>query len=179
MQPFERLREVFSDLGIQIDSSVFPGGQFISPHYDFDFRNAPRKDKYAFSKDVCVEDPQGEFTEYPISSRYYSPFFYWKLYVLGRLFPKKHKMWGDGLFLAQPGRKRSVLTSFTWNHVSTDGYYASMLDSSLKNFQAKGFGEMVVIGHPKGLTDYSLHKLNRFLSENHQKHQFISLNTTK
>src|SRR3989338_7582632 len=37
IQPFSRLYKVFKELNLKIDSSVFPGGKFQSPHYDFDF----------------------------------------------------------------------------------------------------------------------------------------------
>lgn len=172
IQPFDRLKELFKEIGIKYDTSVFPGGHFESEHYDFDFRNAPHKSKYKFENDVCVEDPSGFFTEYPISSMKYSPLFYWKLYVLGRLFPNQHKMVGDGIFLSQPGRKKSVLTNFTWNHVSTDGYYASKLNSSLEDMDFKGYTDMVTIGHPKSNTLFSVHELDKFVNKNYIKHLF-------
>src|SRR3989338_4810039 len=94
---------------------------FHSPHYDFDFTAVQAySPAYRFEMDVCVAEPNGSFTEYPIASWNYSPVFYWKLYILGRLQPRRHKMIGDGSFLAQPGRKKSVLTNFPWNHVSAD-----------------------------------------------------------
>ena len=172
IQPFYRLKELFKELEITIDSSVFPGGKFFSPHYDFDFTNAPNKAKYRFESDVCIEDLDGYFTEYPISSWRYSPLFYWRLYILGRLFPSKHKMLGDGIFLSQPGIKKSVLTNFTWNHVSTDGYYASKLNTCLKSCEKRNFSDMVIIGHPKSMTNYSFQVLENFIKDNHTKHAF-------
>jgi hypothetical protein len=172
IQPFHQLYSVFKRLGIKIDSSVFSGAHFESENYFFDFRTAPQKAKYNFEDDVCIENENGYFTEYPISSFKYSPFFYWRLYLLGRLFPKKHKMLGDGVFLAQPGRKKSVLTNYTWNHVSSDGYYASKLDTCLKNQIQMKKNEFVVIGHPKGNTLYSLKKLEHFIQKNYTKCSF-------
>lgn len=172
IQPFGKLYSIFKRLEIKIDSSVFAGAYFESTDYFFDFRNAPKKDKYLFEKDVCEEVENGFFTEYPISSFKYSPLFYWRLYILGRLFPSQHKMLGDGVFLAQPGRKKSVLTNFTWNHVSTDGFYASKLEACLKAKSKRQDKEFVVIGHPKGNTLYSLRKLEQFVRDNYTKQAF-------
>jgi hypothetical protein len=177
IQPFSDLKDVFKLLEIKYDSSVFKNGMFQSDAYNFDFRAAPDKCKYQFEDDVCKEVEFGYFTELPISSFLYHPFFYWKLYGWGRLFPSKHKMVGDGQFLAQPGRKKSVLTNKTWNHVSSDGYYASMLNRILKIKVKKGDDNFVVIGHPKGNTLYSIKQLESFISKNKTKHRFLSFNS--
>lgn len=173
IQPFEKVHEIFAELGICADSSVFPGGQFQSPHYDFDFTTVPRfSDAYRFKTDVCIPEEKGTFTEFPIASWKYSPMFYWQLYIRGRLNPAQHKMIGDGTFLAQPGRKRSVLTHFTWNHVSCDGFYASMLSKQASAYAAKHIQHFTVIGHPKGLTVYAMKQLERFVSEHRNKYRF-------
>jgi peptidoglycan/xylan/chitin deacetylase (PgdA/CDA1 family) len=174
IQPFIRVEKVFKELDLIYDSSVFPGGKFSSPHYDFDFTKAPKKARYRFDTDVCAEQTNGYFTEFPISSWRYSPLFYWRLYILGRLFPSRHKMLGDGKFLSQPGRKTSVLTNFTWNHVSTDGFYVSKLNTCVRSFDDRSFSDMVVIGHPKSMTVYSFEKLEKFMNRWNNKHSFIT-----
>lgn len=175
IQPFSRVKKVFAELGIVRDSSVFPGGSFSSHHYDFDFTSVPRfTGPYRFSENVCVSDETGAFTEYPIASWEYHPLFYWQLYVLGRLFPASHKMMGDGTFLAQPGRKQSVLTRRTWNHISADGFYAGMLGKQARFYKRKGVSHFVVIGHPKGLTVYALKKLEVFLKSLQNKYHFTT-----
>ena len=174
VQPFHLLKNSFKKLGLKIDSSVFPGGKFFSPEYNFDFTDAPMKSEYSFEDDVCLENDSGSFLEYPIASWQYSPFFYWRLYIMGRLNPTKHKMWGDGSFLAQPGRKKAVLTNFTWNHVSTDGYYASQLVKIEMKFSKEGRENLVIIGHPKSMTTYSFEKLSEFVHSFKNKHQFIT-----
>ncbi len=165
IQPFSLLEKIFQELGLKYDTSVFPGGHFEAGEYAFDFRNAPRKSQYSFQSDVCVEDQNGYFMEYPIGSYRYSPLFYWRLYILGRLNPKAHKMIGDGIFMSQPGRKQQVLTSFTWNHASTDGFYVTKMKKithiSLRNQDQN----LVFIGHPKSCTEFSLQQLDRYLSE--------------
>ena len=176
IQPFERLKPFFEEHLLSIDSSVFPNGYFQSGNYYFDFRHAPAKSSYHFETDVVLEERTGRFTEYPIASYCYSPLFYWRLYVLGRLFPRQHKMIGDGQFMDQPGRKKAVLTGWTWNHVSTDGYYASLLTKITDHFFRKNWSDMVIIGHPKSMTNYSYKKLAEFLANRGTKYNFRSFN---
>jgi hypothetical protein len=174
IQPFHRLKTIFKELGITIDSSVFPGGSFYSSHYHFDFTKSPKKEMYRFEDNESEEVDDGYFTEYPIGSIRYYPLFYWKLYTLGRLFPSQHKMIGDGVFLRQPNRKTSSLIESTWNHISTDGFYASKLEYALRHFKRKKFSTLVFIGHPKGMTRYSLRKTETFIQKYHKEHSFIS-----
>jgi len=174
VQPFSHLKDVFKETGIRIDSSVISGDFMMTKNYAIDFRDAPLKSKYSFKDDVCIENEEGIFTEYPIFSLRYSPLFFWRLYILGRLFPSQHKMIGDGMFISQGGRKKRVLRTFTTGHVSTDGYYASKLDAALSKAINMQHEEMVVIGHSKGNTKFSLKALERFIEKNHKKHQFTS-----
>ncbi len=175
IQPFHRLHDIFKELDIQLDSSVMPGASYSAGEYAYDFSHAPQTSHYRFEEDVCVEKKDGFFMEYPIASLSYSPIFYWKLYMLGRMFPREHKMLGDGHFLAQPGRKWHQLTASTITHVSTDGYYASQLKKSVHKFEKRGHLSMVTIGHPKSMTEYSFKKLDQFLSSACKKHSFHSL----
>jgi peptidoglycan/xylan/chitin deacetylase (PgdA/CDA1 family) len=177
IQPFYHLNGIFKELGLKYDSSVIPGDFMETSEYAIDFRDAPTKDKYRFETDVCVEIEEGSFTEFPISSLRYSPLFFWQLYVKGRLAPAKHKMIGDGVFISQGGRKKRVLTAYTTNHVSTDGYFAKKLEAGLNRSVNLGHDHLVVIGHPKGNTKYSLEKLARFIQNNHTKHIFTSFHS--
>jgi len=175
IQPFSQIEKVFRELEITKDSTVFPGGKFESAHYQFDFtRVLPFGNPYRFQSDVTQPVDNGYFLEIPISSWEFSPLFYWRLYILGRLNPKDHKMIGDGSFLAQPGRKKSVLLNRTWNHVSSDGYYASQLMKQAKYYHAKDLQAFVVIGHPKGMTNYSLKQLELFVSNTKREVEFVN-----
>lgn len=173
IQPFEHIRDVFEETGIKIDSTVIPGDFLQTDSYAVDFRHAPMKSKYSFNSDPLKEE-DGPFIEYPIGSLRYSPLFFWQLYILGRLFPAKHKMVGDGEFLSQGGRKKQVLLNYTSAHISTDGYYAKKLNSGLEKHQNLGFENLVIIGHPKGNTQYSIAKLEAFIERHHTNHRFIS-----
>ena len=83
-------------------------------------------------------------------------------------------MIGDGKFISQGGRKKRVLRTFTIGHVSSDGYYASKLESGLEKSVNMEHKEMVVIGHPKGNTKYSIKRLAKFINKNHKNHQFTT-----
>lgn len=175
IQPFSLLKDVFKELGISIDTTVFPGGKLESKHYYFDFTTVPPfSDCYRFENDVCTPQKDGFFTEFPIAAWRYSPLFFWQLYGWGRLQPKQHKMMGDGSYIPQPGRKKSGLTSFTWNHVSTDGYFAKLLHQQAKTYANKGVKHFVTIGHPKSNTLYSLRQLERFIARNKSHYQFVA-----
>jgi len=173
IQPFEPLAEVFAELGIRFDSSVFPQGKFESEHYAFDFTAVqPFANCYTFEIDVCAPEENGRFIEIPISSWYYKPLFFWKLYGWGRVRPSQHKMIGDGNFIPQPNRKKTSLMNATWNHVSCDGYFAAQLNRQVKYYRHKNVSDFVVIGHPKSSTRYSLKKLEQFIKMHSFTHQF-------
>ena len=178
IQPFSELAIDFKKIGIVNDSSVIEGGFLQTENYNIDFTEAPKKSKYRFSDNVCLEDGNGSFTEYPITSFRYRPSFYWWLYGLGKLFPSRHKMIGDGTFLSQGGRKWFVLMNYSNHHVSTDGYFAKKLNGGLQKAINLKQEEMVIIGHPKGNTIYSVQKLKKFINANNGKHEFISFVNT-
>jgi hypothetical protein len=175
LQPFSRFSKAFKDNGIRKDSTVFYGAAMTSKHYYFDFRKAPNKGRYHFEDDICVEDKNGSFLELPIGGFQYHPIFFWRLYVLGRLLPNRHKMIGNGKFISQPGKKYTSLKKKTWDHVSCEGYYAQKLNHITKYFSARGRTDLVIIGHPKSMTYYSLEKLDTFIAKNKKKHSFLTM----
>jgi hypothetical protein len=156
LQPFSRFKKAFLENGIKKDSTVFYGATMKSKHYYFDFRNAPNKGRYNFEDDICEENENGAFIELPIGGFQYHPIFFWRLYILGRLLPSRHKMIGDGKFISQPGKKYTSLKKKTWDHVSCEGFYAQKLNHITKKFAAEGRTDLVIIGHPKSMTRYSL-----------------------
>ena len=174
MQPFDKLREAFIQNGITLDSSVFKNGFFSSAQYEYDFRNAPDKDIYRFEHEPTEEDIQGSFTELPISGIRNSPLFFWRLFFLGRKDPYNHKPLGDGRAMAAPGYRKKLLTQFTDNPVSVDGYNAHLLQMCLKISAKKKQTHMVIIGHPKALSRYSIRKIEEFVARNKAEHNFTT-----
>lgn len=178
LQPFSRLEKTFKEHGIRLDSSVFRNGYFASEQYSYDFRNAPDKDLYRFEDDVTLEKKNGYFTEVPISPIRNSPLFFWKLFLLGRKDPYMHKPLGDGQAMPAPGYRKKLLTRFTNNPVSVDGYNSQLLQKALNRLQKEKREHMVVIGHPKALSRHSLKKLEEFIKENKDRHEFSTFDKT-
>ena len=174
LQPFSKLKKVFKDNNITLDSSVFRNGYFSSEQYSYDFRNAPDKDIYRFEDDVVVENEKGFFTELPISPIKNSPLFFWTLFLLGRKNPYLHKPLGDGRAMAAPGYRKKLLTKFTNNPVSVDGYNSHLLQTALGVLQKKKREHMVIIGHPKALSRYSILKIEEFVKNNKEKNNFTT-----
>lgn len=174
LQPFSKLMQAFKQFEIRVDSSVFRNGFYFSEQYDYDFRGAPDKDCYRFEADPVKEVADGYFTELPISEIRNSPLFFWRLFLLGRWNPHLHKPLGDGRAMAAPGQRKKLLTQYTNNTVSIDGYNAHLLQTALKRLTKKQRKHMVVIGHPKALSRYSVLKLEQFVEANKSTHQFTT-----
>ena len=179
LQPFERFSTALKKAGITIDSTVFQGGHLKTKHYYFDFRNAPDKGRYRFEDDLCSEVQNGSFLELPIGGFKYKPAFFWKLYILGRLIPSRHKMVGDGTFISQGGKKYESLKKPIWDHVSCDGYYASLLNTITNKFERNNRSDLVIIGHPKSMTEYSFEKLEQYIKAQQKKHNFLTLSSAE
>lgn len=179
VQPFDILRTPLREKGIRIDSSVFANGHYQSEQYAYDFRGAPLAGRWKFEMDPMTPAEDGSFTEIPISSIHNSPLFYWRLFLLGRINPHQHKPLGDGVPVAAPGQRFGLLTRWTYNTVSVDGYNASLLHRALRQHQRLKKSDMVIIGHPKALTRYGLGALERFIQRQKSAHRFTTFREEK
>lgn len=171
LQPFEKVKDAFVKHAIQIDSTVFPGGYNNAEMYAYDFRNVATNASYRFEDDLCIEKTDGQFLEIPIGAETYSPFFFWQLYGWGRLLPGRHKPIGDGYPIATAGERTNRLTRKSRLPVSLDGYFAKQLNKAVRTNRAN---DLVVIGHPKACTVYSLEQLEKFIVKQKGVHQFIT-----
>lgn len=176
LQPFQQIKNALKEAGIRTDSSIFPGGQYSSEEYFYDFRNAPDKCIWRFEDDPLMQNEEGCFTELPITSIRNNPLFYWKLFLLGRILPSRHKPIGDGIPMSAPGQRKKLLTQTTLQTVSLDGYNAALLNRALREQERKGSKHMVIIGHPKALTRYGASALYNFVKEHHRNHSFVTFN---
>jgi hypothetical protein len=174
LQPFDKIKKAFVNNGITLDSSVFKNGYYTSAQYSYDFRNAPDKAIYKFEDEPAVEVGKGYFTELPISGITNSPLFFWMLFLLGRKNPYFHKPLGDGTAMPAPGYRKKLLTRYTNNPVSVDGYNASLLNKVLAKLINKKFEHMVVIGHPKALSRFSIQQIEEFVAKHKDKHNFTT-----
>lgn len=164
IQPFAPLAPALRANGIRIDSTVFPGGHTEDSTQALDFRGSPDKDYWRFDTDPLAPASRGYFTEVPIASVRVSPIAYWTLAARKLAGGARHRPWGDGG--AIPNGKRDVarkLLARTAAAVSIDGPKARWLERAYREHKARGRNCMVVMGHPKALTPYSLDCLDRFL----------------
>jgi hypothetical protein len=176
IQPFLNFRDAFLNLGISIDSTAFYGGKNTNSPYYYDFINVPNKTSYRFDKDILIENHNGPFLELPITSLRYSPLFFWRLFLLGRWDPFRHKPIGNGIPAQGGGSKKALLSKYHTLCLSADGYFISQLEKALKTARKEKKSHLVVIGHPKACTLYSLEKLNSFMSKFKEEVEFVSLN---
>ena len=175
IQPFGKLKSSFLKYQLRIESSIFQGGKNTTLPYNYDFTNAPQKEKWFFENHECKEDETGTFLEIPIASKTYSPLFFWKLFVLGRLFPKRHKSIGNGSPAKGGGSKKDFLTKFNHLCVSADGYFITEIERAIREAEKKGWNSIVIIGHPKACTLFSLNYLDKLIAKLSKKHQFVCL----
>lgn len=174
LQPFDRVKTVFQKIGIKLDSTVFPDGKFTAGNYYYDFSNSPKKSCWKFSDDLIKEVSDGVFWEYPISNYRYSPWFFWRLFALGRINPKDHKPMGDGYPMSSPGLKKQMLTKGMNLSASADGYFVTKLKNVLSKNEKLGYNQMVILGHPKACTLFALKKLEKFINDHKNKHEFLT-----
>jgi hypothetical protein len=172
LQPFSKVKQAFEENGLVLDSTVFPKGHFESEHYFYDFRNAPEKSRYRFDDDLCVANENGQFWEFPIGHDTIKPLFFWRLFFWGRLDPKNHKPIGDGVPIPTPGWRKKVLSQTTNHCVSLDGYFATRLGKAVR--KRKKETDLVIIGHPKACTWFSLKTLSKFVAKHAPAHNFIT-----
>lgn len=171
VQPFDVIRDALLKNNVYIDSSVLNLCYKKTEAYGFDYRSSPNKGRYSFEKDVCKEE-KGSFLELPIAGWKYSRFFYWKLYLLGYFFPSKHKFIGDGNYVPTPNERRTKLFNSRFDNVSCDGYYSSSLKKIFKRYKDENRSDIVVLGHPKSQTKFSLKKLDKTIATTKNKYQY-------
>lgn len=163
IQPFNDIKPLLIEHDITYDSSVMRGAKLTQGAYFYDFTKAPKVDVYPFENDVCKAVLNGRFIELPISTNWYSPFFFWQLYVFGRLNKSMHRPIGDGNFIKQPGVRNHRLLYGQMFHASTDGYFAKKLLEIYRRKKKQKAKYFVTIGHPKSITPYALKKMGEFI----------------
>ena len=166
IQPFAKFRAAFDRFNITVDSTVYAGGRNSKASEWYDFTGAPDLDCWRFQTDPCQSDANGTFIEYPIASYRLPPTFFWRLALTKVMKLKSHRSFGDGTPSSNsPGQLTRLLTTYSTSVVSIDGYKSSFLMKAYKKVKRSKRNHFVVIGHPKALSEYSLAKLDLFLSK--------------
>ena len=161
IQPFDKINAL-KKYGISIDSTVYYNGKNTTPEKSFDFSNSPNKNNWRFSHDPLVEDENGDFLEIPISSVSVAPLFYLKFICIKFFGGYNHKAIGDGFAISNSKKQIfDLLLKPSFSVASIDGYKASLLNRCAKQNKA----QLVLIGHPKAFTPFSLKALDAFISK--------------
>jgi len=162
IQPFDKIANALKKYGIRIDSTVYYNGKNTTPSKSFDFTDASQKDNWKFSNDPLIEDEDGYFLEIPISSVKTSLFFYFR-FILNKFFGgKNHQSFGDGFAISNSKKQIfELLLKPSFSVASIDGYKASLLNKYAKQNKE----QLVLIGHPKAFTPFSLKALDTFISK--------------
>lgn len=165
IQPFEHIADALFENGIRLDSTVYNRGENRSTEQYFDFTNAPDLNNWRFQSDPCIPTKDGRFHELPISSLSISPLFYWRFAFAKKLGGHIHKSFGDGNPIKLSKFKTlRLLSSFSYTVASIDGYKASLLAKVAQRYEKKG--DLVLIGHPKAFSTFSITELDKFVSNN-------------
>ena len=105
--------------------------------------------------------------------------FFWRLFILGRLNPKDHKGIGDGVPAAGGGSKKKLLTQYNTLSVNADGYFITKVEAAMEKAKHLGHEHLVVIGHPKACTNFSLKSLDLFIEKYKGEVEFVTLSSLK
>mgnify|MGYP002521424246 CR=1 FL=1 len=168
IEPFETLREVFLELGIEVDSSTCPGSKNDCIPYPFDFRGYPTQTPYRYSQSPCCIDKNGVFIEYPIKIFKLSPWFRLKREINNRR-RKFNKVTLGGTGVRFPhkvlSRWEKLLRYFssTTVQLTTDGGDESLYKYTLNHAPENS----VMILHPKMQTTKTFNYLEQLLSVNY------------
>jgi hypothetical protein len=177
IQPFDHIQEALKENGLKIDSTVYAGGRNTSLIQGFDFRGTPKENSWRFSENPLKVDDNGDFYELPIADVALSPFFYWKFVYVKKMAESMHRAFGDGLAVAPSIKQLLRLLMLPSKSVaSIDGYKSTLLNKAFK-CRLKKFGvnsDLVLIGHPKAFTKFSLDRLSSFIDE-HSNHKFLTV----
>ena len=180
LQPFDKLKDALKKEGITLDSTAYEDGYNSSATHYFDFRGMPSKTLYSFEDDPVKEDEKGFFTQVPISTYDVNPWFFWKFAYYKKFGKNEHKTYGDGIGAGGTSNSSMLrmLTRPTKSLVSMDGLRASLLIKALDaNSKKDKDGNLVVIGHPKAVTPFSLDALDKFLAYAKQNdHKVLTFN---
>ena len=171
IQPFDKIADALDKYGIRVDSTIFPKGKNTTPEKSFDFTNAPNKNNWRFSTNPLLEEENGKFLEIPISSVSTTPLFYLNLIWIKFFGGKNHKAIGDGFAISNSNKQIfDLLFKSSYSVASIDGFKASLLNKAVRQNEK----QLVLIGHPKAFTPYSLFKLDSFISRYNSNSNFTT-----
>lgn len=178
IQTFDDFPILFFENNIKLDSSVLRDAFEKNSFQDYDYRIIPNKHLYKFSSDVTIENENGEFQELTISTKK----IYGLLYMILRWYyifkSRKAIIYGDGLGIGLYDNKRNKITT-KLNKSLNYHLLPVVIDSWLSYFLPKKIqknsDDLVILGHPKSFTNISLQNLERFIKNNIDSNNFLTI----
>ncbi len=172
IQPFCDFKPLFEKHKIRYDMTVLGGFYAFTDAQYFDFTKWPGKNVYRFDDDICIESPDGPFTEFAITSVRPGAFSrladrFWQkadahlyaeqAWLRGKGYPSEpvqpvKKSAAPGQDVLQPGRERIAVELLSPVRLSL---YRKFLEAN---------DYMHFISHPKMITGRQLRLFDRFLS---------------
>ena len=162
IEPFDKIKPAFEMFEMKYDFSLVPGMYLRSGNpYDFDFSDAPKLVNYSFQNYVKVPEPQGQFTEVPISTYNNNPLYRFSNKVL--LMLKNDRIFGDGKGIQDDlsffSRLISKKLGFSRTILTLDQTSNSLFTYILRNHFRKT-PLLVIISHPKTFSNQALLNLS-------------------
>lgn len=161
--------DLFRDNGILIDSSV-NGGKVKSKLHEYDYSKAPKRTTWRFEKDVNVPDSNGKFTEYSITRvghKKLGLFSLPKRYILKAKYHStiEYCDGGGSEFSRFDTFKKYFPSMFRFGrgYMTMDIFYSCDLVHQYETVIKTTEDTIVVIGHPKHLSDAAINNTEIFI----------------
>lgn len=174
---FSIVRNVFEEFGITKDTSVLSGMQLKSEYQQYDYTKIQSGNMYYFEDSLGQPDINGTFVEYPISTKALGIVkTFTNLLLIKYAYKFKNNVqWGDGNSVKRKKENLSFFSRFIGiksSHIvaSIDGIKSIWLSEIAKSNYKNG-NLMVIIGHPKLITPFSLRQLDKYLARHSSLYQ--------
>ncbi|HLP51919.1 MAG TPA: hypothetical protein VK154_13615 [Chitinophagales bacterium] len=179
IQPFEIFKRQFIKYGIKYEFSVQAGAKCSGPNnsYSFDYTSTPDKSFYNFEDKVILENPNGQFVQFPLREcrvegwrKIYSGLHY---RLTSRY--KYYQRYGDGLPSGNQITFEKAGIKSRFSH--TEGFSIESMNSVKIDYymqELENHNHLHIISHPKLISDYTLDVLDKFLARVTNKFEIIT-----
>lgn len=180
IQTYKSFPDIFLANGINKDSTALCGEKLISSLHVYDYTKVQTGKCYSFENDITIKNDSGRMKEYPISTFRMSFIKYCLARIKNDRTPN-NVIWGNG------GHKQSKkLASFVKHFVSKivngvnsfatfDYPNCFEMDYWCKFIDNNSIDDLVIISHPKKLSNLSIQNLDVFLQKYHKNHNICSI----
>jgi hypothetical protein len=159
--------EIFTQYGIEVDSSVYFGGYENSPTHFYDFRTVPKEAHWHFIEHPTSPIKQGRFLEVPVTSMYFNPLNFLKILAARKLSgDQRNGVMGDGQSTPMSFRRKLVyLLKGDQTTASVDSGKSGLLTRYREDCTKRSCNLLHLIGHPKAISKNSLIDIERYCDQ--------------